>query len=52
MSLQTDFASPDYFRNPAAALEKLRAQGPVVRVHFPVIGQVWATRRRRWRTGC
>src|SRR3954471_14340721 len=43
MSFQTDFASQDYFRNPAAALERLRAQGPVVRVHFPVIGQVWAT---------
>ena len=43
MSLQTDFASQDYFRNPAAALEKLRAQGPVVRVRFPIVGQVWAT---------
>ncbi len=43
MSFQTDFASQDYFRNPAAALEKLRAQGPVVGVHFPIIGQVWAT---------
>jgi cytochrome P450 len=43
MSVQTDFASQDYFRNPAAALEKLRAQGPVVQVHFPIIGKVWAT---------
>lgn len=43
MSFQADFASQDYFRNPAAALERLRAQGPVVRVHFPIIGQVWAT---------
>jgi cytochrome P450 PksS len=43
MSFQPDFASQDYFRNPAAALEKLRAQGPVVRVHVPIIGQVWAT---------
>jgi cytochrome P450 len=43
MSFQADFASQDYFRNPAAALERLRAQGPVVRVHFPIIGKVWAT---------
>jgi cytochrome P450 len=43
MSFQADFASQDYFRNPAVALERLRAQGPVVRVHFPLIGKVWAT---------
>ena len=43
MSFQADFASQDYFRNPSAAIEKLRAQGPVVRVHFPIIGQVWTT---------
>ena len=43
MSLHTDFASPDYFRDPAAAIEKLRAAGPVVEVRFPIIGKVWAT---------
>lgn len=43
MSFQANFASQDYFRNPAAALEKLRAQGPVVRVDFPIVGEVWAT---------
>jgi cytochrome P450 len=43
MSFQADFASHDYFRNPAAALERLRAQGPVVRVDFPIVGKVWAT---------
>ncbi|MBX9646557.1 MAG: cytochrome P450 [Xanthobacteraceae bacterium] len=43
MSFQADFASQDYFRNPSAAIEKLRAQGPVVRVHFPIVGQVWTT---------
>jgi cytochrome P450 len=43
MSFQADFASQEYFRNPAAALERLRAQGPVVRVDFPIIGKVWAT---------
>src|ERR1700730_9699786 len=29
MTLHADFASQDYFRNPAAAIEKLRAAGPV-----------------------
>lgn len=48
MNFQADFASQnfasqDYFRNPAAALERLRAHGPVVRVNFPIVGKVWAT---------
>lgn len=43
MTLQVDFASQDYFRNPAAAIENLRKMGPVVEVRFPVIGKVWAT---------
>jgi cytochrome P450 len=43
MTLHTDFASPDYFRDPAAAIAKLRAAGPVVEVRFPIIGKVWAT---------
>ena len=43
MPLHADFASQDYFRNPAAAIEKLRAIGPVVEVRFPIIGKVWAT---------
>jgi cytochrome P450 PksS len=43
MTLQADFASQDYFRNPAAAIERLRTLGPVVEVRFPVIGKVWAT---------
>src|SRR5229473_1068684 len=43
MTLRADFASPDYFRNPAAAMEKLRTQGPVVEVRFPIIGKVWTT---------
>jgi cytochrome P450 PksS len=43
MTLHADFASQDYFRNPAAAIEKLRATGPVVQVRFPMIGKVWAT---------
>jgi cytochrome P450 len=36
-----DFSSPDYYRNPAAAIEKIRAAGPVVQVRFPMIGKVW-----------
>src|SRR3981081_1216920 len=43
MTLQADFASQDYFRNPAAAIEKLRSAGPVVEVRFPIIGRVWTT---------
>src|SRR6201746_1169446 len=43
MTPQADFASQDYFRNPAAAIEKLRLSGPVVEVRFPIIGKVWAT---------
>ncbi len=43
MTLDADFASQDYFRNPGAAIEKLRATGPVVEVRFPIVGRVWAT---------
>jgi cytochrome P450 len=42
-TIQADFTSQDYFRNPAAAMAKLRALGPVVRVRFPILGTVWAT---------
>ena len=43
MTSRVDFTSQDYFRNPAASLEKLRKQGPVVEVRFPIVGRVWAT---------
>ncbi len=43
MTLHADFGSQDYFRNPGAAIEKLRTQGPVVEVRFPIIGRVWTT---------
>ena len=36
MTFQADFASQDYFRNPAAAIEKLRSAGGVVKVRFPI----------------
>jgi cytochrome P450 len=43
MTLRADFASQDYFRNPAAEIAKLRAAGPVVEVRFPLVGTVWTT---------
>jgi cytochrome P450 len=43
MTARFDFTSPDYFRNPAASLAKLRAQGPVVEVSFPIVGRIFAT---------
>src|SRR6476660_5849426 len=43
MTFQAEFASQDYFRNPAAAIEKLRTAGSVVEVRFPIIGRVWTT---------
>jgi cytochrome P450 len=38
-----DFISQDFFRDPAAAFQRLRAAGPVVEVKLPMIGQVWTT---------
>jgi cytochrome P450 len=43
MTITADFASQDYFRNPAAAIAQLRTAGPIVEVRFPIIGRVWAT---------
>jgi cytochrome P450 len=43
MTSRVDFTSQDYFRNPVASLARLRSQGPVVEVNFPIIGRVWAT---------
>jgi cytochrome P450 PksS len=43
MTLHADFASRDYYRNPGAAIEKLRTLGPVVEVRFPIVGKVWIT---------
>jgi cytochrome P450 len=44
MTVQFDFTSQDYLRNPAAGLERLRASGPVVEVRFPIIiGKTWIT---------
>jgi cytochrome P450 len=43
MTPRVDFTSQEYFRNPAAGLEKLRAAGAVVEVRFPLVGTVWTT---------
>ena len=43
MTPRADFASQDYFRDPAGAIEKLRGLGPVVEVRFPIIGKLWTT---------
>ena len=49
MTARIDFTGPDYFRNPAASLEKVRAQGPVVEVSFPIVGRIFATTTRLFR---
>lgn len=38
-----DFTSQDYFRDPGAAVARLRALGPVVEVRFPIVGTTWIT---------
>ena len=41
--MRADFSSQDYFRNPSAAIDKLRSAGPVIEVRFPLIGTIWTT---------
>src|SRR5436190_18549542 len=41
--MRADFSSQSYFRNPAAAIAKLRSAGPMVEVQFPIVGKVWTT---------
>ena len=43
MTLRLDFTNQDYFRDPAAGLERLRRAGPVVEIKFPIVGKVWLT---------
>jgi cytochrome P450 len=43
VTLGVDFTNQDFFRDPAAAFDRLRAMGPVVEVKLPMIGQVWTT---------
>jgi cytochrome P450 PksS len=41
--VRVDFTSQDYLRDPATGLAKIRAAGPVVEVHFPIVGRTWIT---------
>jgi cytochrome P450 PksS len=41
--MQADFTSQDYYRDPAASIEKLRQAGPVIEIRFPIVGKVWVT---------
>lgn len=43
MTSRKDFISQDFFRNQADGAARLRARGPVLQVHFPIIGKVWIT---------
>ncbi|HVX37742.1 MAG TPA: cytochrome P450 [Hyphomicrobium sp.] len=41
--MKIDIRSQEFFRDPAAAVARLRAMGPVVEIHFPIVGKVWIT---------
>jgi cytochrome P450 len=41
--VRVDFTSQDYLRDPATGLAKIRAAGPMVEVHFPIVGRTWIT---------
>src|SRR5919109_660742 len=43
MTMRVDFTSQAFFRNPAAAIERLRAAGPVLETRFPIVGKIWVT---------
>jgi cytochrome P450 len=43
MAPDIDFASEEFFRNPAKGIAKLRACGPVIATRFPIVGRVWVT---------
>ncbi|HZR77081.1 cytochrome P450 [Bradyrhizobium sp.] len=43
MAQPVDFASEAFFRDPGAAVARLRALGPFVATTFPVMGRVWVT---------
>jgi cytochrome P450 PksS len=42
-SVKVDITSQDYFRDPAATIARMRAEGPVIEIRFPIIGKVWIT---------
>jgi cytochrome P450 len=43
MSPRIDFRSEAFLRDPASGVAALRAAGPVVETHFPIVGRVWVT---------
>ena len=43
MAPRLDFTSETFFRDTPKAIAKLRASGPVVATHFPLVGDVWVT---------
>ena len=43
MTPRVDFASEEFFRDPAAVVASLRASAPVVAAKFPIVGKVWVT---------
>jgi cytochrome P450 PksS len=43
MAQRIDFVSQAFFRDPAATVARLRAMGPAVETHFPIVGKVWVT---------
>jgi cytochrome P450 PksS len=43
MAQRVDFASEEFFRDPAAGIALLRATGAVVATRFPIVGRVWVT---------
>ncbi len=43
MASSVDLTSQDFFRDPAAVIEKLRARGPVVEAKLPIVGKLWMT---------
>jgi cytochrome P450 len=43
MAPRIDFASEEFFRDPATAIAALRSSGPVVATRFPIVGNVWVT---------
>jgi len=52
MTPRADFTSQEYFRNPAAAIERLRAAGPVVEARLPIVGRYGQPQHRIWPTRC
>jgi cytochrome P450 len=43
MASSVDLTSQNFFRDPAAVIERLRARGPVVEAKLPIVGKLWMT---------